>query len=112
VSAPEARKPVAHGETVGINVQMEKAPDGAKEISVGDFLPPLLAATKLDEGGPGLDFFGLLSVAAPQLQMDFENTPCIIFNFGRPCESTRPTGWRFAFTPIKSRQPVGVFYKC
>jgi hypothetical protein len=48
MSAPEARKPVAHGETVGINVQIEKAPDGAKEISVGDFLPPL----------PGLDFFG------------------------------------------------------
>jgi hypothetical protein len=48
VSAPEARKQVAHGETVGINVQIEKAPDGAKEISVGNFLPPL----------PGLEFFG------------------------------------------------------
>jgi hypothetical protein len=33
---------------VGINAQIEKAPDGAEEISVGDFLPPL----------PGLDFFG------------------------------------------------------
>ena len=71
VSAPEARKQVAHGETVGVNIQIEKAPDGAKEISVGDFLPPL----------PGLEFFwmtnprfhrGLLLVAAPQQQMDFE----------------------------------------
>jgi hypothetical protein len=33
---------------VGIDVQTDKAPDGAKEISIGDFLPPL----------PGLDFFG------------------------------------------------------
>jgi hypothetical protein len=46
--AAEQRQRAAHGETVGINVQIEKAPDGAKEISVGDFLPPL----------PGLDFFG------------------------------------------------------
>jgi hypothetical protein len=52
---------------VGINVQMKNAPDGAKEISVGDFLPPL----------PGLDFWmthprfhrGLLSYATPWLKM-------------------------------------------
>jgi hypothetical protein len=40
---------------VGINVQTNKAPDGAKEFSVGDFLPPLPAATKLNEGGLGLE---------------------------------------------------------
>jgi len=34
---------VKPGETVGINAQTDKAPDGAKEISVGDFLPPLFA---------------------------------------------------------------------
>jgi hypothetical protein len=46
--AAEQRQGIAHGETVGIDVQTDKAPDGAKEISIGDFLPPL----------PGLDFFG------------------------------------------------------
>jgi hypothetical protein len=53
---------------VGINVQIEKAPDGAKEIPVGDFLPP----------HPGLEFFwttnprfygGLLSYATPWLKI-------------------------------------------
>ena len=36
----ERRPKIAHGETVGINAQTNKAPDGAKDISVGDFLPP------------------------------------------------------------------------
>ena len=31
----ERRPKIAHGETVGINAQTKKAPDGAKEISVG-----------------------------------------------------------------------------
>ncbi len=39
--AMEWRAKVAHGETVGINAQSNKAPDGAEEISIGDFLPPL-----------------------------------------------------------------------
>jgi hypothetical protein len=52
---------------VGINVQMKNAPDGTKEISVGDFLPPL----------PGLEFIwtthprfhrGLLSYTTPWFQ--------------------------------------------
>jgi hypothetical protein len=47
-TAAEQRRRAAHGETVGINVQMKNAPDGAKEISVVDFLPPL----------SGLDIFG------------------------------------------------------
>jgi len=40
-AAPEARQKVAHGETVGLNAPTNKAPDGAKEFSAGDFLPPL-----------------------------------------------------------------------
>ena len=43
----ERRPKIAHGETVGINAQINKAPDGAKDISVGDFLPP----------HPGLEIF-------------------------------------------------------
>jgi hypothetical protein len=71
--ATEWRPKIAHGETVGINAQINKAPDGAKEISVGDFLPPL----------PGLEIFwrpnpwfhrGLLSAAPPALgQAGFES---------------------------------------
>jgi len=38
----ERRPKIAHGETVGINAQTNKAPDGAKEISFGDFLRLLL----------------------------------------------------------------------
>jgi hypothetical protein len=36
LTAAEQRQRVAHGETLGINVQIKKAPDGAKEISVGE----------------------------------------------------------------------------
>jgi hypothetical protein len=39
----ERRPKIANGETVGIHAQTNKAPDGAKENSVGDFLPPLFA---------------------------------------------------------------------
>ena len=46
IEVAERRPKVAHGETMGINAQTNKAPDGAKEISIGDFLPPL----------PGLGF--------------------------------------------------------
>jgi hypothetical protein len=62
----EWRAKIAHGETVGINAQINKAPDGAEEIYVGDFLPP----------NPGLEIFwrpnpqfhrGLLSAAPPAL---------------------------------------------
>jgi hypothetical protein len=35
VLAAEQRKIIAHGETVGISAQTNKAPDGAKEIFVG-----------------------------------------------------------------------------
>ena len=42
VLAAEQRKIIAHGETVGIKAQINKAPDGAKEILFVGFLPPLL----------------------------------------------------------------------
>jgi hypothetical protein len=41
IEVAERRPKVAHGETVGIKHKTEKAPDRAKEIFVGDFLPPL-----------------------------------------------------------------------
>jgi hypothetical protein len=65
--AAEQRHRVAHGETVGINGQTEKVPDGAKEIPGGDFLSP----------HPGLEFIwtthprlhrGLLSYTTPWFQ--------------------------------------------
>jgi hypothetical protein len=44
----ERRSKAARGETVGVNAQTNKAPEGAKETSVGDFAPPQ----------PGLEIFG------------------------------------------------------
>jgi hypothetical protein len=45
--ASPVRQKAALGETVGINVQTNPAPDGAKEFSAGGFLPP----------HPGLEIF-------------------------------------------------------
>jgi hypothetical protein len=40
VSAPEARKQVAHGETVGLGVKTNQAPSGAEENPRQTFLSP------------------------------------------------------------------------
>jgi hypothetical protein len=44
VSAPEARKPVAHGETVGLAIKTNQAPAGAAENQRKTFLSPLSGA--------------------------------------------------------------------
>ena len=40
----ERRPKIAHGETMGINAQTNKAPDEAREVSAGDILPSLFTA--------------------------------------------------------------------
>src|ERR1035441_677426 len=68
LSAPEARQPVAHGATVGLAVKINQAPAGAAEK------PALKRFFRPCRGADGLGL-ATLSVAVPQRQMDFENTP-------------------------------------
>jgi hypothetical protein len=72
LSAPEARKPVAHGETVGLTIKNNQAQAGGGRQ---------FAAKRFFRTVPGLGWLwvdcprfhrGLLSVAAPQLQYDLK----------------------------------------
>jgi len=76
-----ARKKVAHGETVGLVAKKFQAPAGATEnhLQKFSFAPPGLCCSIAE-----IPRFhrGLLSFAAPQLEMDFENED--LQNFQKP----------------------------
>jgi hypothetical protein len=74
VSAPKARKPVAHGFTVGLAVEKSSPGRGDRKQAVKRFFRPVPGLGRFAVENPRLHR-GLLSVAAPQPQMDFENTP-------------------------------------
>jgi hypothetical protein len=74
VSAPEARKQVAHGETVSLAVKKIKLRQERQKPDVKTFLSPHPGLGRFAIGNPRFHR-GLLSVAAPQLQLDLEDTP-------------------------------------
>ena len=66
VSVPEARKPVAHGETVGLVVKKTSPGRGGRKPASKCFFRPVPGLGRFAVGNPRFHR-GLLSVAAPQL---------------------------------------------
>jgi hypothetical protein len=68
--APEARKIIAHGETVGLAAKKTKPRQGRQKTSVKTFLSPHSGAWTVCDWVTHGFHRGLLSVAAPQLQKE------------------------------------------